>query len=372
MFKLLAAGLAGLGALAGFEFFCQSRGDCRLRLAGEQMADRTLHFADAAHACLRFSFPFCNSGSQQALLIDASACLQPAGEHFSELQPVCRLINPLRRRTDGYWDSCTILPGEDLRVFVELWLTSNDIRNILSGMSELRVDVYFKFYGRTPMLYRKEELFLDLARFETVQQAPAVPQPETSKRSPSTGDGSVLPLRTRLLRPGDDLVDIIRTYTRDVGQPGDLVAIAESAVAIVQGRLVYCEDVRPRYLARRLNRLFGMHSSLSSPYALEMAMQEVGAIRILAATAAGFLGRIVGRQGDFYRVAGREVATIDDCTGTLPPFDKHVVLGPARGAELVDLIKRETGYDSAIVDANDLGKVDVLHCSDAGRVPEVV
>lgn len=373
MLKLWALGLAGLAGWAGFEILCQTRGDCRLRLAAEQLGDRTLHIVDDSHACLRFSFPFINTGPQQALLIDASANLQPAGEHFSELQPVCRLINPLKLRADGYWDASTLIPGEELKAWVELWLTATDVRKLLKDLTELRVDVFFKFYGRTPMIYRREELFLDLSKFQTVDEQPVIPVPEDPKPKKKSGSNpKVVPLRTKLLRPGDDLLDIIKTYTEGVAKPGDLVAIAESAVAIMQGRIVYCEDIQPRYLARRLNRLFHMHSSLSSCYALEMAFQEVGTARLLIAFAAGLLGKIRRKEGEFYRVAGRGVTVIDDCTGTLPPFDKHVVLGPARGEELVALVKRETGLDCAIVDANDLGKVDVLHLSDRSRHDEVV
>lgn len=372
MLKLWALGLAGLAGWAGFEILCQTRGDCRLRLAAEQLGDRTLHVVDDAHACLRFSFPFLNTGPQQALLIDASANLQPAGEHFSELQPVCRLLNPLKLRADGYWDATTIVPGEELKVWVELWLTAPDIRKILKSLTELRVDVFFKFYGRTPMVYRREELFLDLSRFETVEEQPVIPMPEEKPKKKGGSNPKVVPLRTSLLRPGDDLLETIKRYTEGVAKPGDLVAIAESAVAIMQGRIVYCEDIQPRYLARRLNRLFHMHSSLSSCYALEMAFQEVGTAKLLVAFAAGLLGKLTRKDGEFYRVAGRGVTVIDDCTGTLPPFDKHVVLGPARGDELVSMIKRETGLDCAIVDANDLGKVDVLHLSDRSRHDEVV
>lgn len=344
-----------------------------MRLAAEQLDDRTLHLVDESHACLRFSFPFINSGPQQALLIDATANLQPAGEHFSELQPVCRLINPLKLRADGYWDASTLVPGEELKVWVELWLTAPDIRALLKDLTELRLDVFFKYYGRTPMVYRREELLLDLGRFHTVTEQPVIPLPEEKpKKKGGVSNPKVVPLRTKLLRPGDDLLDIIKTYTEGVARPGDLVAIAESAVAIMQGRIVYCEDIQPRYLARRLNRLFHMHSSLSSCYALEMAFQEAGTARLLLAFAAGLLGKVTRKEGEFYRVAGRPVTVIDDCTGTLPPFDKHVVLGPARGEELVTMIKRETGLDCAIVDANDLGKVDVLHLSDRSRHQEVV
>jgi len=224
------------------------------------------------------------------------------------------------------------------------------------------------------MHYRKEELTFELDSFEEVKRLPEIVKEEkkSEKKASSSRNKMVVPLRTALLRPGDDLIEVVKKATDGLGKPGDLIAIAETVVAIVQGRLVYCEDIKPSYFATRLNRLFEMNSSLSSPYALEMAIREVGLGKILFSVLAGAVGKARGKAGEFYRVAGRSVATIDDCTGTLPPFDKHVVMGPARGDQLCASIKAATGFEVAIVDANDLGKVDVLHLSDPTRKNAVV
>ena len=139
--------------------------------------------------------------------------------------------------------------------------------------------------------------------------------------------------------------------------------LAESALAIMQKRAVYVEDLKPGFLAKRLNWLFAMHSSLSSVYSVEAALKEIGTFRFLLATFLGILGKIIHRSGDFYRFAGRTVATIDDCSGTMPPYDKFVVLGPKNSWEIVKEIKAKTALEAAVVDANDLGKVDVLAAS---------
>ena len=36
---------------------------------------------------------------------------------------------------------------------------------------------------------------------------------------------------------------------------------------------------------------------------------------------------LVGRRGDFYRILGSAVAEIDGYTGTMPPYERHIVLG---------------------------------------------
>lgn len=55
---------------------------------------------------------------------------------------------------------------------------------------------------------------------------------------------------------------------------------------------------------------------------------------------------------------------IDDVSGTLPPYDRHIVLGPTRASETAQAIAMHfPGVGAAVVDANDLGKVDVLGAS---------
>jgi hypothetical protein len=75
----------------------------------------------------------------------------------------------------------------------------------------------------------------------------------------------------------------------------------------------------------------------------------------------GTLTKLFGRSGDFYRIAGKQVAVIDDCTGTIPPFDKYIVLGPDKMKETCEDIKAKTGFEVAIVDVNDLKRVDILY-----------
>ncbi len=69
---------------------------------------------------------------------------------------------------------------------------------------------------------------------------------------------------------------------------------------------------------------------LGIPETMEMALRECGVLRILFAALVSFLGKLIGRKGDFYRVAGYKASSIDGPTpNTLPPYNKYVVLGPA-------------------------------------------
>jgi hypothetical protein len=175
-----------------------------------------------------------------------------------------------------------------------------------------------------------------------------------------------IPLKTELLGPGDDIVDVARRALDAAGlapQPSDILAIAESPLAITQGRIVDIATVHPGPLARVICRFFDFDSSLSTPYAAQVGMNEVGTARFVAAFILAAPTRLVGRRGDFYRLAGREVAWMDDISGTMPPYTQHIILGPRDPDGVARRMARDLGCAAAVVDANDLGKVEILGAS---------
>lgn len=175
-----------------------------------------------------------------------------------------------------------------------------------------------------------------------------------------------IPLKTDLLVPGDDIVEVARRALDAAGirpERTDILAICESPLAITQGRIVDIDDVRPSPLARIACRFFDFDSSLSTPYAAQVAIDLIGSPRFLAALAVGAPTRLFGRHGDFYRIAGRQVAWIDDIPGTMPPFTQHIVLGPEDPSGVSRRIAQEFGCGAAVVDANDLGRVEILGAS---------
>lgn len=176
-----------------------------------------------------------------------------------------------------------------------------------------------------------------------------------------------IPIRTHLVGEDEKIADVVRRYVRGIAHPGDVVAVAESVVAITQGRAVLPGSVRPGPLARVLCKLPGKDGSLATPPAMQLAINEAGVARVLLGTAAAGIGRVLGRRGDFFRVAGPSLAQIDDIAGTMPPYDKHVILGPADPDEVAREIREAVGVDVVVVDVNDIGCVDILGSTLAGK-----
>ncbi len=169
------------------------------------------------------------------------------------------------------------------------------------------------------------------------------------------------PVRTRILTDKDDIVDIIEKYAKaDIG-PDDVVSVAESVVAITQGRMTRPEELKLSFLARVMCRFVPQKGSLSSAYGMQSAMDVEGQWRMFFAMIVGMVAKVFGKSGVFYEMAGEQAALIDDVTGTMPPFDKHIVYGPHNPNGVAEEIKKRLGcYGAAVADVNDLKRAAVL------------
>ena len=95
---------------------------------------------------------------------------------------------------------------------------------------------------------------------------------------------------------------------------------------------------------------------LGMPETMECALRECGTIRILFAACCSVIGKLFGRKGWFYRVAGEKARGIDGtCSNTLPPYNQYVVLAPDKPDEVAKQIGEKYGISVAITDINDIG-----------------
>jgi len=177
-------------------------------------------------------------------------------------------------------------------------------------------------------------------------------------------DGLVaIPVRTRLVAPGDDLAAVCGDAIRGIAKPGDTLVIAETAVAIAQSRFIPAEFIRPSRLALILSRRAGALATVNQPESLQLVIDQVGARKVMYAAAAHIVGRLRGRRGVFYEILGEAIAAIDGYTGTLPPYERAIVLGPADPDRVSNELSAALGVHVAIVDANDLRKAKALGIS---------
>lgn len=168
-----------------------------------------------------------------------------------------------------------------------------------------------------------------------------------------------IPLKTHLITKDDKMEDVIHKYAKDFMQSGDILFISEKAVACTQNRAIPMEDIKPRKLAVTLSKYVTKTPAgigLGIPETMEMALQECGTLRILFAAFCSVIGKLLGKKGWFYFVAGPKARGIDGPTaGTIPPYDHYVVLTPADPMGTSKKLSKALGHPVAIVDINDLG-----------------
>ena len=188
-------------------------------------------------------------------------------------------------------------------------------------------------------------------------------QPNEGKKGVTVIDGvsyQRLPIKTHLITNDDDIVEVAYQYGAPVmTEKDDVLFISEKCVACSQGRAIPLKDIHPRKLAVWLSNYVTKtpHGiGLGMPETMEMALQEVGTLRILFAAAVSVIGKkVFKKSGWFYDVAGYRARSIDGpCHNTIPPYNHYVVLGPLEPDKVARQIKERIGYDVCIVDANDL------------------
>ena len=178
----------------------------------------------------------------------------------------------------------------------------------------------------------------------------------------------ILPVPTRILTDRDDIIDCVEKYTRGKIGKDDVISVAESVVAITQGRIVRPEDLKISRVAQFCCRFIPDYGSLASPHGMQSLMNVEGKWRVAAALFAGFLGKIVGKSGLLYKWGGEQTALIDDVTGTMPPFDKHIVYGPRDPEDVVARLKERLGcFGAVIADVNDLKRSRIVGVTDGTK-----
>jgi hypothetical protein len=173
-------------------------------------------------------------------------------------------------------------------------------------------------------------------------------------------------VQTHLIHIKEPLEPVFDEYVKPVLQPGDWLAVSEKFVTISQGRVIHHSVVTPGVLAKLLVKGVTKHSDdvgYSDPRKMQVAIMQAGWLRMFVAMIVGSATRLLGRHGDFYRIAGHRISEIDGFNpATVHPFDEFAMLGPEDPPRDATEIAAAIGYPVAIVDANNIN-VEVLGTS---------
>ena len=170
------------------------------------------------------------------------------------------------------------------------------------------------------------------------------------------------PVQTKTVKKEDNLIEILHTYCDGFLEDGDIIAIAESLVAVTQGRAYKFSEISYGFFAKLLSRFVTRTPSgigLGTPQTMQLAINEVGILRILFAAFVAAMTKPFGIKGMFYRVAGERARGIDGPTeNTLPPYNEYASLLPKNPNSVLKELEREFQKKNirfCIIDANDIG-----------------
>ncbi|MCD4557697.1 asparagine synthase (glutamine-hydrolyzing) [Schaalia sp. lx-100] len=203
-------------------------------------------------------------------------------------------------------------------------------------------------------------------------------------------DGTVsrrYPLQTEKFSADSDMDTEITRYVTDffkdlesLGDEDDRVAtqgrrwnltVSEKIIAIMQGRSWFVWEVKPSFAAKQLSKCVTRTPAgigLGDPVTMQLAIDEAGLGRILYAAAGSVVGKLRGKKGVFYDLAGANVRAIDGPTeysvypsnvsAKLPPKDPDAVAQHLTAIirEAVPESFRDTFDGVVVMDANDIGR----------------
>jgi hypothetical protein len=258
-------------------------------------------------------------------------------------------------RPDGYWAAYIVKGRKSTSARIQISLNGAPGQSLDQLLDTLWLEILWVNYGPFGRLHRRDGVLVPL-------QMPA-PLDAVDARWRDGDRCRVLPVGTHLLGVLDDPEAMLRRYAGELIQPGDVLTIGETPLAVMQGRYHHPATVQPSALARLLCRGFHPTSSLATACGLQSLIDVVGPAQVLGAWLIGMALKLVGSKGWFYRLAGDQARLIDDITGTTPPYDQTIVLGPLQPAAFCAAMARSLGVAVAVVDVNDLGRVKVLASS---------
>ena len=103
---------------------------------------------------------------------------------------------------------------------------------------------------------------------------------------------------------------------------------------------------------------------IGMPETMELALRDVGKAKILFAAFCSAVTKPFGIRGVFYKIAGTGARAIDGpCDCTIPPYNHCAKLAPKDPDKVARELKKHTGCDVVIMDANDIGR-EILGRSD--------
>tara|TARA_Y100001968_G_C19336714_1_gene707293 strand:- start:93 stop:1256 length:1164 start_codon:yes stop_codon:yes gene_type:complete len=270
------------------------------------------------------------------------------GISHDQLMGIKTKVKPLHpdeeEQKNDYWSSYILKSKKSTFVKIEIEFELNNTS--IDEMNCVWVDIEWSNYGP----------FGFFSRFDGF----VIPNYMTNPKEISSNNRLVYPIKTHILGTLDDPINVLKSYKPNDCLPTDILTIGETPLAIMQGKYIDYRTINVSHFARLICKGFHPTSSLATACGMQTLIDIYGPSRILFSWLIGGICKSFGIRGIFYRLAGKQARLIDDITGTTPPYDKSIVLGPTDTQSFCIKASKELNVNIAVVDVNDLGRVKVL------------
>ncbi|MCI8965114.1 MAG: F420-0--gamma-glutamyl ligase [Clostridia bacterium] len=167
-------------------------------------------------------------------------------------------------------------------------------------------------------------------------------------------------IKTRFITQNDNYIDVIKEYVSDIYEEGDIISISEKIISLCQNRVIKREDIKIGIWAKFLSKFASKTSAgvgVGETIKMQYAINKVGVIKVIFASIASAITKLIGIKGVFYKIVGQEVSGLDGFYDHI--WEEYGDIGielPEKPNEVCNEIKQELGISSMIVDANDYGR----------------
>lgn len=166
------------------------------------------------------------------------------------------------------------------------------------------------------------------------------------------------PVKTSIVKIGDDIYDFIEKYAVPHYQKGDIFCISAKVVSIARSLVVHKSEVKISLLARLIVKFVTKWPDdigYSHPRKMQLAIDIAGVWRTWAAIIIGTILKIAGKPGYFYKIMGNNINAIDGFNPiSKPPMNEYAVLPPRDGDMFCDEIEERYGMHTVILDGNNI------------------
>ena len=169
-------------------------------------------------------------------------------------------------------------------------------------------------------------------------------------------------ISTHFVKPGEDYIEFVRKYVKDLYESGDIISLSEKVIALCQNRVIKREDIKIGFWARFLSK-FASKPKIATGFAseaikMQYVINKVGLLKVLYASIVSGITKLFGKKGAFYEIIGQEISSLDCFDGYDYEYYKDIgIESPENPNKVCNEIKEKLGFNAIIVDANEMGQL---------------